>query len=76
MPAEGNRTSTESRYAPCDPFIDEKSFRTSDAPKIRVAFGKDPELCVDKRSRGDRVSQGFLQWNRDVHDEVRDLCGS
>ena len=57
MTTEDSRTSTKARYAFRDVSIDEECLRTSDAPGVRSTFGKEPELGVDKGSRGDRVSE-------------------
>ena len=76
MTAGDERTSTKARYTLCDVSVDEKCFRCSNAPKSRSTLGKEPELGIDERSGGDRVSQGFLQQNRDGHDQVRTVHSS
>ena len=54
-------------------FVDKERLQFSNASGFRSSFGRDPELGVDEHSRGDRISQGLLQWEWDSHDQDHDV---
>ena len=70
MAEGGSRTGTESRHSPRDMLVNEKRFRSSNAPGVRSSLRKDPELGVNKCSRRDRISESLLQRDRNGHGQV------
>ena len=55
--------------------VNKERLRFSNVSEFRSSFGVNPELGVDERPRGDRISQGFLQreWDIRIHDQGRNV---
>ena len=67
----GSRTGCKQRYVFHDVSVDEECLRFSNASGFRPSLGMDPELGVDERSRGDRISQSLSQREWNSHDRDR-----